>query len=58
MAAKALVVLNVASNQLTQLPDELVHAWQAMKELDVSGNQLQVCMSTPLHRSCYATALA
>jgi Leucine-rich repeat (LRR) protein len=40
--AQALVVLNASKNQLAELPGDLLAAWLALRELDVSSNQLTV----------------
>jgi hypothetical protein len=40
--AHALVVLNASKNQLANLPGDLLASWLAVKELDVSHNQLAV----------------
>lgn len=41
--AGALVVLKASNNQICELPGRLVQGWTALKELDMSHNQLQVC---------------
>jgi Leucine-rich repeat (LRR) protein len=40
--AGALVVLKASNNQLAELPGRLLKGWTALKELDLSHNQLQV----------------
>jgi hypothetical protein len=36
------VVLNASKNQLAELPSDLLAAWLALRDLDVSSNQLTV----------------
>lgn len=40
--AGALVVLKASNNQLAELPGRLLKGWIALRELDLSHNQLQV----------------
>jgi Leucine-rich repeat (LRR) protein len=54
--AGALVVLKASNNKLAELPGRLLKGWTALKELDLSHNQLQVWTQDSLLCCCMLSA--